>query len=76
MSVSSYEKDGKCLWKIYINIRDKTNPSVREQKVVLGFETEKAALAEEKKLVRNVTEKLVNRASRGCSWDSIIDKWL
>ncbi|MCM0606259.1 MAG: hypothetical protein KA715_09225 [Xanthomonadaceae bacterium] len=65
MSVSSYEKDGKKLWKIYLNIRSKENPAIREQKMVAGFESEKAALAEEKKLTREITEKLVKRASQG-----------
>ncbi|MBS1958329.1 MAG: site-specific integrase [Bdellovibrionales bacterium] len=75
MSVSSYEKDGKTLWKVYINIRDKVNHSVREQKLVLGFETEKAAIAEEKKLVREMAEKLIKRAALGYTWETIIDRW-
>jgi integrase len=75
MSVSSYEKDGKTLWKIYINIRDKENSSIREQKLVLGFESEKIALAEEKKLTREITEKLFKRASQGHAWEAIINMW-
>lgn len=75
MSISSYEKDGKTLWKIYINVRSKTDPTIREQKLVTGIESEKAALAEEKKLVREITEKLVNRASQGNTWEAVIGRW-
>jgi len=75
MSVSSYEKNGKTLWKIYINIRSQENPAIREQKLVAGFETEKAALAEEKKLVREITEKLVKRAAQGHTWAAVIQMW-
>ena len=75
MSVSSYEKNGKKLWKIYLNIRSQDNPAIREQKIVVGFETEKSALAEEKKLVREITEKLIKRASQGHSWEAVIGMW-
>jgi integrase len=75
MSVSSYIKDGKTLWKAYVNIRDKNNPAIREQRRVFDFESEKAALAEEKKLVREITEKLVKRASQGHTWEAVIDQW-
>ncbi len=75
MAVSSYEKNGKTLWKVYFNLRDKENKSIREQKLVLGFETKEAALAGEKKLVREVTERLVKRAAQGYSWEAVIDKW-
>lgn len=72
MSVSSYEKDGKTFWKVYVNIR---NGSIREQKMVQGFESEKAALAEEKKIVREITEKLMKRASQGYTWGAVINAW-
>jgi len=75
MSVLSYVKDGKALWKVYINIRSKEDPTIREQKLVLGFESEKAALAEERKLVREITEKLFKRTAQGLTWEQVIDRW-
>ena len=75
MSVSSYVKDGKTFWKVYVNIRSKENVSIREQKLVLGIETEKAAISEEKKIVREITEKLMKRASQGYTWGAVVNAW-
>ncbi len=75
MSVSSYEKDGKTLWRVYLNTRSKTDPTIREQKLVVGLESKKAALTEEKKLYREITEKLMKRTSQGMTWEQVIDRW-
>ena len=75
MSVSTYQKNGETLWKVYLNIRSKDEPTIREQKVVLGFKNEKAALAEERKLLRELTEKLSLRTAQGLSWETVIDRW-
>lgn len=75
MSVSSYEKDGKTLWRVYINIRSKNDPAIREQKTVTGLESEKAALTEERKLYREVTDKLMKRASDGLTWEEVLGRW-
>jgi len=75
MSISSYEKDGKTFWKVYVNVRNKKDPAIREQKLVQGIETRKAAVTEEKRLLRELTEKLSAQASQGLTWEAIIDRW-
>ena len=75
MAISSYEKNGKTLWKVYINLRSKNNPTIRAQKLVLGLETEKAALAEEKKLLRQLTENLAKQEGQGLTWETVIGRW-
>ncbi|MGE4234146.1 MAG: tyrosine-type recombinase/integrase [Bacteriovoracia bacterium] len=75
MAISSYEKDGKTLWMVYVNIRSKVDPTVRVQKRVFDFKSENAALAEERKLLRDLTEQLVHQESRGPTWRVVIEKW-
>ena len=75
MSVTSYEQNGKRLWKVYVNVRSKENPAIRKQRKAKGFESEKAALSEEKKLLRKLTESIGVQASQGFSWEAVIDRW-
>ena len=75
MAISSYEKNGKTLWKVYLNLRSKNDPTIREQKLVQGIESEKAAIAEEKKLFRELSTALANRTSKGYSWGAVLESW-
>ncbi len=75
MSISSYEKDGKKLWKVYVNVRSPDDPSIREQKLVNALESEKAAIAEEKRILRELTGKMNALASQGLTWGAVIDRW-
>ena len=75
MAIKKYEIDGKSFWDVYVNIRCKDNPSAREQKRVYRLESEKSAISEEKKLNRELTEKMMLRASLGHTWESVIDRW-
>ena len=52
MAISIYEKDGKTYWQVYVDIRSRIDRTIRVQRRVNNLETERAALAEEKKLVR------------------------
>ena len=75
MAITSYEKNGKTFWKVYINVRSKEDPSIREQKVVQGIESEKVAQAEERKLLRELSEKVAHLASQGLTWGAVIERW-
>jgi integrase len=75
MAVSTYVKDGKTFWKVYVNVRSKKDPSLRAQKVVKGLESEKAALSEEKKLLRELMESIHSVAVLGHTWDKVIGRW-
>ncbi len=73
MSISSYEKDGKTLWKVYVNLRGNNN--IRVQKVTPDLESEKAALAEEKKLLKELAQIVAKREGQGLEWEEIISRW-
>lgn len=75
MSVSQYEKDGKVLWRITLDLRGRRNPRARLQRRVLGFESEKDALAEERKLLRELTEELRRIEDQGLLWSEVVDRW-
>jgi len=76
MSISSYTtKDGKTLWKVYVNLRSKDDPSIREQKVLKGIESKKAATSTEKKLIKELSAKIAKREGLELPWDFIIDSW-
>ncbi|MBS1964112.1 MAG: site-specific integrase [Bdellovibrionales bacterium] len=75
MAISSYQKDGNTFWKIYLNLRSPLDPTVRGQRVVRGIESEKAALAEEKKLLRELSSELSQRASQGITWEALLERW-
>jgi hypothetical protein len=42
MAVSKYEKDGKTLWQVYLNIRSKRDLRIRGQKRLTGLKSESA----------------------------------
>jgi len=43
MAGTSYEKDGKTYWRIYINLRSKVDPTIRAQKLLIGFTSQAKA---------------------------------
>jgi len=75
MAVSNYSENEKILWMVYVNIRSKIDHSIREQKRIYDLESKDAALNEEKKLFRTLTEKVARREALGHSWQTILDKW-
>jgi len=75
MAITQYEKDGTALWKVYVNLRSKVDPSVRVQKHLLDFKSEAAARSEEKRLIKLLTEKLLQEEGRGSHWEYLIERW-
>lgn len=76
MAVSSYEKDGKVLWQVYVDVRGRHNPRVRFQKRITSFTTEREAQTMERQLIRDLAEKTLKEASRGLTWEETIERWL
>ncbi|MCC7441296.1 MAG: tyrosine-type recombinase/integrase [Bdellovibrionales bacterium] len=76
MAVSQYEKDGQVLWQVYIDLRGRKGSRRRVQKRVMGIATEREARTLEKRLVRELSEKLSEIESKGCTWQEVIDRWL
>ncbi len=75
MAVTSYEKDGKTYWRIYINLRSKVDPTIRAQKLLIGFTSQAKAESEERKLLIELGKKLERLESQGAAWETVIDKW-
>lgn len=75
MSISSYSKDGKVFWKVYVDIRSRKDRTLRVQRRILGIESERLAQSEERKLTRELTERLADLESAGQKWEQVIDAW-
>ena len=75
MAISTYEKEGKVLWKAYVNLRSKVNPTVRVQKLVVDLKSEAAAIAEERKLLKLLSQEILRKEGRGHDWREVIEKW-
>lgn len=75
MAISSYQKGGKTFWKLYVNVRSKVNPKLRVQRRIFDLNSEREALAEEKKLLREMSFELAKLEGRGLTWDEVIGRW-
>ena len=75
MAISKYEKDGKTFWQVYIDLRSRKDRTIRIQKRINGIESEKAAISEDKKLFRDLSEKLAQLEANGIRWKEVIDRW-
>jgi len=75
MAVTSYEDNGKTLWRYYVNKRSALNPSIRLQRRGAGFETRKEAEKEERRQLLELTAQVVRIEVQGCSWGVVIDRW-
>jgi hypothetical protein len=75
MAIKRIEKDGVATSQVYLNLRSKTDPSIREQRRVLDLKTEKAAVSEEKRLYRELIEKIKEREGAGSTWKSVLERW-
>jgi integrase len=76
MAVSSYLKDGKLLWRVYIDIRGRKDSRIRVQKRINGLVTEREALTKEKDLLRELSEQATQLESKGLRWEDVIDSWV
>lgn len=75
MAISVYEKEGRKLWSVYVNLRSAKDHKIRLQKRVRAIESEETAIAEEKRLLRKLGEKVGKIEGQGESWAFIIGKW-
>jgi integrase len=73
MAIQNYLNDsGTALWKVYVNIRSKTNPKLRAQRKVSGLKSKREAEREEMKLVRECERELAEEESKGESWGAVV----
>ncbi len=76
MSVSSYEQNGIVYWRVYLDLRGRKNPGARAQKRISAIATEKEAIAIERQLLRELTEKISFIEGLGPKWDELVERWL
>ncbi|OFZ79433.1 MAG: hypothetical protein A2583_03030 [Bdellovibrionales bacterium RIFOXYD1_FULL_53_11] len=75
MAVISYKKEGETYWKIYINLRSKINPTIRVQKLLIGFTSREKAESEDRKFTIELAHRLGRVENQGATWESVIDRW-
>lgn len=75
MSITEYTENNEQLWKVYVNIRSKTNFALRLQKRINGLKSKASALQEEKKTIRSLSEKITEIEQRGVKWHELIEEW-
>ncbi|MBD66271.1 MAG: hypothetical protein CME62_13755 [Halobacteriovoraceae bacterium] len=75
MAINSYEKDGKQLFKVYVNVRSKNNPKLRVQKTVSDLKSLSLARREENRIYLELGKKILEMEGRCDSWEVVIEKW-
>lgn len=75
MAITEYEKEGKKFYKVYVNIRGSTNKKIRVQRAVFDIQTHSVAQKEEKRLIKEVTEKVMKLEGKGLLWKEVIYRW-
>ena len=75
MAILTYEKNGKQLFRVYVQGRGKVDTSIRVQKNKFNIETLKDACKEEKRLIRAVSDEINKIEGRGLKWRDIIYRW-
>ena len=76
MAVTKYEKDGKIFWRVYLDLRGRGNSTARVQKRVNGLTSEREANAEEKRLIRELSEQITKLEAQGLCWGDVVDRWV
>jgi integrase len=73
--IKSYEKNGKTLYRVYVNARSKTDPKIRVQKTVSDLQSLALARREENRLNLECGKILTEREGKAESWESVIYRW-
>ncbi|MBY0472111.1 tyrosine-type recombinase/integrase [bacterium] len=76
MAVSKYEKNGQIFWRVYIDLRGRKNSRTRIQKRINGITSEREARTEEKRLLRELTERISGLEAKGVRWIDVIERWV
>lgn len=75
MSINEYEKDGKKLYKVYVQARSKVLKRIRFQKLLMGVQTLAVARREEKRLIKELNIKVAKLEGKGLLWSEIIHRY-
>lgn len=77
MAIKSYvcKKTGEPLFMVVVNVRSKTNLSIRKQRKVQGIKSRRDALRMETSLIRECERELLEIESQGESWGAVVEAW-
>ncbi|HXH74382.1 MAG TPA: site-specific integrase [Bacteriovoracaceae bacterium] len=75
MAIIEYEKNGKKVFKVYVQFRGKTIKRLRVQKVVYNIESLAVARREERRIIKELAEKLAKLEGKGLLWSEILFRW-
>jgi integrase len=75
MAIKSYEKDGKTLYKVYVNVRSKQDRKIRVQKTLTELSSLSLARREENRLYLEAGQKIRELEGKCEDWESVIHKW-
>lgn len=76
MAINKYERDGKILWQAYVDLRSRKDRKIRAQQRVTGLTSEREAKIEEKRLTRELTERLTRLEAQGAPWGEVVERWI
>jgi integrase len=75
MAIKSYEKNGKTLYQVYVNVRSKTDARVRAQKTVSDLQSLALARREENRINLELGKRILELEGKADTWEAIIHKW-
>jgi hypothetical protein len=75
MAIKSYEKDGKTLYQVYVNVRSKTNSMIRAQRTVSDLQSLALARREENRINLELGKRILELEGKSDTWESIVNKW-
>lgn len=75
MAVMEYQKNGETLYKAYVQMRSKVIKRIRLQKCTYNLKSQAVARREEKRLIKELAEKLAKLEGKGLLWSEVIDRW-
>lgn len=75
MAITSYEKNGATFYRVYIQERSSKDRTVRVQRSKAGIKSLAEARREEKKLTKQVFERVAEIEAKGITWKELIHRW-
>jgi integrase len=75
MAIIEYEKNGKKVFKVYVQFRGKTIRRLRVQKVLYNIESLAVARREERRVIKELAEKLAKLEGKGLLWSEVLFRW-
>ena len=75
MAISTYKKNDKEFYRVYVQARGKEDTSLRLQRKRINIDSFREAQKLEKNLFKEVIEEVARIEGRGLVWGEIIDRW-